>query len=103
MCGPYEALRIAAQARAHIVQLSLKGKTILRGLRRNCMLSYRPSLWLSRLARSDSQAWAQGEDMAEGSHRAAQVVVSGQIQVAWRRKGPQGCGVEPLWAHGAGP
>ena len=32
------------------------------------MLSYRPSLALGRLVRSDSQAWAHGEAMAEGSH-----------------------------------
>ena len=45
----------------------LEGNTILKGMRRNGMLSYRPDLVAGCLVKSETQAWCK--DMKEGSHR----------------------------------
>jgi hypothetical protein len=68
-CGPYEVLRISYEAHVHMVELNAKENTVVRALRRNGMLSYRPSLSQNKMVRSDEQDWASGEDMKEGSHR----------------------------------
>ena len=68
-CGPYEVLRISYEAHVHMVELNAKENTVLRALRRNGMLSYRPSLTQNKMVRTDEQDWASGEDMKEGSHR----------------------------------
>lgn len=67
VCGPYEILRVAFGAHEHQVKLNNENQTILKGLRRNGMLSYRPSLSKGKLVRSDTQPWCQ--DMPEGNHR----------------------------------
>ena len=45
----------------------LERNTILKGMRRNGMLSYRPDLAAGGLVKSETQAWCKG--MKEGSHR----------------------------------
>lgn len=67
VCGLYEMLSIAAAAHEWQVSLNLKDEIVLKGLRRNGMLAYRPSLTEGKLVRSDTQKWA--EDKPEGNHR----------------------------------
>ena len=66
-CGAAEVLRIAFEAHEYIENLNLQNQVVLRGLRRNGMLSWRPSLSRGCLLRSDEQQWAR--EMVEHSHR----------------------------------
>ena len=67
VCGPFQVLRLIHEAHMHTVSCNLKTNFVLAGLRRNGMLSWRPSLSQMKLVRSDGQAWAQ--QLPEGSHR----------------------------------
>ena len=60
-------LKLIYEAHIHTVQLNAKDTLVLAGLRRNGMLSWRPSVSQMKLVRSDSQQWAKG--LPEGSHR----------------------------------
>ena len=66
-CGPAEMLKLIYEAHMHTVQLNAKDNLVLAGLRRNGMLSWRPSVSQMKLVRSDSQQWAK--DLPEVSHR----------------------------------
>ena len=66
-CGPREVLRVAYAAHMRVVENNERDRIVLAGLRRNGMLSYRPSLSSGCLVRSDCQAWAQ--ELPEGGHR----------------------------------
>ena len=66
-CGCFELLKICVEAQKAQVVRNEKDQWILKGLRRNGMLSWRPDMKAGRLVRSSSQPWCQ--DMPEGSHR----------------------------------
>ena len=66
-CGFWEILRIAYESHQAVVEENAKNKTVLAGMRRNGMLSWRPDTRNKKLVRSDEQAWAKG--LPEGSHR----------------------------------
>ena len=66
-CGPYEVLRVAYAAPVHIEKINAESNIVLKGLRRNGMLSYRPDLTQRCLKRADEEKWTQGLPL--GSHR----------------------------------
>jgi hypothetical protein len=66
-CGPYEILLIAYEAHEHMRKTNLAEQTVLKGLRRNGMLSWRPNLSLGKLVKCSEQEWCK--EMPEGSHR----------------------------------
>ena len=66
-CGPKEVLRVAYAAHMRAVENNARENVVLAGLRRNGMLSFRPSLSSGCLVRSDCQGWAK--KLPEGGHR----------------------------------
>ena len=68
--GPLEIMRTVSAAHCKMAEKNVQDQWVLRGLRRNYMLSYRPDLKAGRLVPvtgNPEQAWAQ--DMPEGSSR----------------------------------
>ena len=65
--GLYELLKIAFEAHVYQEKVNAEQQTVLMGLRRNGMLSYRPRVTSKKLVRSSEQQWAR--EMPEGSHR----------------------------------
>ena len=67
VCRAPEVMKVVARSLARLNEKLVKENTILKAMRRNYMLSYRPDFDAGRLVRADSQAWAK--DMSEGGHR----------------------------------
>jgi hypothetical protein len=87
-CGPFEILRIAFAGHQSLVDENIKSQFVLKGLRRNGMLSWRPQG--KELVRADSQQWS--ESMPEGSHRYPKAWLEGRY--GWLKDGiPE----EPKW------
>ena len=66
-CGPAEILKISQAAHQAMVATNLKDKVVLKGLRRNGMLSWRPDLVSGKLTDPSNEEWCK--DMPVGSHR----------------------------------
>jgi hypothetical protein len=79
--GPLEIMKTVSAAHNHMLEKNYEDEWVLRGLRRNYMLSYRPDLKAQRLVpvtQNSEQAWA--EDMPEGSDRLKTSWSEGRLQ-----------------------
>jgi len=94
--GPFEMLKIAHAAHEYQVKLNSENDTVLCGLRRNGMLSYRPSLSQGCLVRSDTQKWAK--DKPEGNHRMPKKWLRNRYE--WRDEA--GVPLPPQWSECGG-
>ena len=54
--GPYEVLRVAFEAHEYTEQMNEEFSSVIKGMRENFMLSYRPNLRTGRMERCDTQA-----------------------------------------------
>ncbi len=66
-CGPYEVLRVAFESCQCIKKQNEADNTLLKALRRNGFLAYRPDFEQGRLVKCDEQAWAR--ELKQGNHR----------------------------------
>jgi len=66
-CSTREIILIASQSHKAIVELNARNELVLKGLRRNAMLAWRPDLSRSKFYDPSKEKWLQGQEM--GSHR----------------------------------
>jgi hypothetical protein len=70
-CGPYEILRITYEAICHIEQQKSDHEVLLKAMRRNGYLAYRPDFEQQKLIPVDeSSPWVKGKP--QGNHRMPQ-------------------------------
>ena len=79
-----------------MVQVNFETGFLLQAMRRNFLLSWRPSLSQGTLVRSDSQAWAQ--KLPEGSHRIAPGWAKGRYTWVKELTGGKVEALPPKWS-----
>jgi hypothetical protein len=94
--GAFEMLQVVKAAHDDMVKVNFETGFLLQAMRRNFLLSWRPSLSRGTLVRSDSQAWAQ--QLPEGSHRIAEGWAKGRYSWVKELEGGKVEALPPKWS-----
>ena len=96
-CGPYEILRIAHEAFKHCEKQNQEEQTLLKGLRRNGFLAYRPCFESKCLKPVKQEGFF--EQLPQGSHR----MPRSWVEQRYNFFDEQGVPLEAQWDKSCGP
>ena len=112
-CKPYEIMRIANAAHDGVLKRNTDQQIVLKGLRRNGQLGYRPDLDQQKLVKVEMKEKTWSDGMKEGSHRYPDQFLQDRydwldstgrpIPVDWRRADPSNTEVKVPKIPGAVP